>query len=114
MSPVENKSRLLGILLIGISVTDVEILRHIKSALNFWQSMLWYNEIYRDIVPLPERGLRARRTIGAAANNETHLLGSSDHLHGYSTGRVPELHRTVYVEADKDCQLDSPLTFFNL
>src|SRR5690242_16582335 len=98
---------LLGELAIYVPVADVNVAVRLKTALHVREHMLRHPKIDRDAVTIPYLLLPGGETVGATADDEPQLLGSSDHFYSDTAGWVAEFHGAVDVKADEESQLSS-------
>ncbi len=97
--PEEFESRLLGQLLVEVSVADVQIFDGVEARPYVGQHVLRRNKIHSDVARLPQRFLGGREAIRAATDQESQILSSSHHLDGDPSGGITKLKRAVYIEA---------------
>src|SRR5690242_16631725 len=98
---------LLGELAIYVPVADVNVAVRLKTALHVREHMLRHPKIDSDAVTIPYLLLPGGETVGATADDESQLLGSSDHFYSDTAGWVAEFHGAVDVKADEKSQLSS-------
>ena len=68
------------------------------------------DEIYRDLVPVPDRLLSAHRTVGTTADQKPLLLDYPHHIHGKDARGVAYVQGTVNVETYQNHQIDPSLS----
>src|SRR5579864_2344336 len=98
---------LFGELAIDVPVADVNVPVRLKTGLHVEQHVLRHPKIDSDAVTIPYLLLPGGETVGATADDEPQLLGSSDHFYSDTAGWVAEFHGAVDVKADEESQLSS-------
>src|SRR5690349_3191561 len=98
---------LFGELAIDVAVADVNVPFRLKAGLYVTQHVLRHPEIDSDAVTIPYLLLPGGETVGATADDEPQLFGSSDHFYSDTAGWVAEFHGAVDVKADEESQLSS-------
>jgi hypothetical protein len=98
---------LFGELAIYVPVADVNVPLRLKTGLHVTQHVLGHPKIDSDAVTIPHLLLPRGETVGATADYEAQLFGSSDHFYSDTTGRVAEFHGAIDVKADEKSQLSS-------
>jgi hypothetical protein len=96
---------LFGELAIYVPVADVDVSVRLKTGLHIRQHMLRHPKIHSDAVTIPYLLLPRGETIGATADDEPQLFGSSDHFYSDPAGWVAEFHSAIDVKADEVSQL---------
>src|SRR3981081_2703321 len=94
-------------LAIDVPVADVNVPVRLKTGLHVIKHVLRHPKIDSDAVTIPYLLLPGGETIGATADDEPQLLGSSDHFYSDTAGWVAEFHGAVDVKADEKSQLSS-------
>src|SRR5271168_5192844 len=100
---------LFGELAIDVPVADVNVSVRLKTGLHVIQHVLRHPKIDSDAVTIPCLLLPGWETVGATADDEPQLLGSSDHFYSDTAGWVAEFHGAVDIKADQESQLSSSL-----
>ena len=77
------------------------------------QPVLGAYEVRLDVVVVPDSALRARRPVGAAADNDALRLGDSHHVHGQFAGRIADFQCAVYVETYQYHGIGSPFLMWS-
>src|SRR5271163_711925 len=104
---------LFGELAINVPVADVNVPIRLKTGLHVRQHVLRHPKIYSDTVTIPHLLLPGGETVGATADDEPQLFGSSDHFHSDTAGWVAEFHGAVDVKTDQESQLSSSLRSYS-
>src|SRR5690348_14985361 len=94
-------------LAIDVPVADVNVPVRLKTGLNILQHVLRHPKVDSDAVTIPHLLLPGGETVGATADDEPQLFGSSNHFYSDTTGWVAEFHGAVDVKADEESQLSS-------